>query len=129
MLIRLVCWLLPSIRGLEVPMRIGELLESVAACQYVRVAERLLRHDFAASTVEDMFWRFVASCGIIFFFELSCHSIVFIVFGDMACVFTTNSAIQGSLASCSSSAISPSASSVASAAAMGGLVESSILLV
>lgn len=129
MLIRLVCCLLPSVRGLEVPVRICGLLESIAACRYVRVAERLLRHDFAVSAVENMFWRFAASCSIIFFFELSRHSVVLTVLSDMAGILATDGAVRGPLAPSSSSAILLTAHSAAPVTAVGGLIEGFVLLI
>ena len=82
-----------------------------------------------ASTMEDMFWRFVASCGIIFFFELSRHTVVLAVLSDMAGILAIDDVVWGPLAPSSSSAISPATHSVAPTITADGLIEGFVLLI
>ena len=125
MLICLISGLLPGVQGLVVSLWVSGLLEGADACWYVRVAESLMGHDFAAGTMEHVLGWFTSSCGIVFVLEFSRHSVVFAIFCNVAGVFAADGTVWGSLAS----AFSLAAHSAASAATAIRMVKTPVLLV
>jgi len=105
MLIHREYQLLPYIWVLVVPMRKAEMLESVAACRQIGAAITLIVYHFTSGVVEHMVRCFAAFRSFVFLLKLSSHFVVFAVFCEMTCVFTTHDTIRCPLVSSPSSAI------------------------
>ena len=122
-------WLLPDARMLVVSVRKARVLESAAACQQILAVVTLIVYYFVTSVVEHMVRCFAASCGLVFLLKFSSHFVVFAIFCEMSCVFTTNGTKGCSLASSSSSAFASAMGSSSSSPSVWRLIETSILLV
>ena len=70
------------------------MLESVAACHQIGAAITLIVYHFVSGVVEHMVGCFAAFRSFVFLLKLSSHFVVFAVFCEMTCVFTTHDTIR-----------------------------------